>query len=95
MKLYLTAIIKSKPEFSEEVKMVLEDMVLQTRKEIDCIRYDLHQGVDDKDLFVVYEIWAHQKGLDLHNQQPYFKAFRTIVSTKLQQEPVLLLTHLL
>jgi len=93
MKLYLTAIIKSKPEFSEEVKAVLQNMVVQTRKEIACIGYDLHQGIEDKNLFVVYEIWAHQKGLDLHNQQPYFKAFRAIVSTKLQQEPVLLLTH--
>jgi len=44
MKLYLTAIIKSNPEFSEEVKAVLENMVVQTRKEIACIRYDLHQA---------------------------------------------------
>lgn len=60
MPIYLTAIIKSKPEHTTAVAQVLKNMVIETRKETACIQYDLHQGSEDKDLFVFYEIWEDQ-----------------------------------
>ncbi|MFB6457825.1 putative quinol monooxygenase [Chitinophaga sp. Hz27] len=51
MKIYLTAIIKSKPEFREEVLAQLKVMVEATRKEEACLQYDLHQGIQDENLF--------------------------------------------
>jgi len=87
MSVNLIAVVKAKPEFSSEVKKILEDMVLHSRKEAACIRYDLHQGVHDKNSFVFYELWKNQKGLDQHNQQPYLNDFRSIVSEKLQENP--------
>lgn len=44
MKIYLTAIIKSKPEHTAEVLQILGNMVTQTRKETACIKYDLHRS---------------------------------------------------
>lgn len=87
MKIYITAIIKSKPEHTAEVAQVLENMVTQTRKETACIRYDLHQGIEDKNLFVFYEIWENQQGLDRHNEQLYIKAFGQSAVEKLQEKP--------
>lgn len=43
MKIYLTAIIKSKPEFLQEVKVILENMVFHTSNESACSQYKLHQ----------------------------------------------------
>ncbi len=89
MKIYLTATIKSKPEYTTEVAQALENMVMQTRKETACIQYDLHLSTEDKNLFLFYEIWASQEGLDEHNEQPYIKAFGQLANEKLAEKPVI------
>ncbi|MCF6403733.1 antibiotic biosynthesis monooxygenase [Chitinophaga filiformis] len=95
MKIYLTAIIKAKEAYREEVAAVLQNMVLHTRKEEACELYSLHQGIEDKNLFTFYEIWKSKEGLDEHNQQPYIKAFGALVEEKLEERPVVLLTSLI
>lgn len=87
MKIYLTAIIRSKPEFLQEVSKVLQNMVVQTRKEPASLQYDLHQSTEDENVFVFYEIWADQAGLDLHNSQPYLQEFQKMASEKLVSLP--------
>ncbi len=93
MKTYLTAILKSKPEFLPEVKSVLQNMVVHSRKETACIQYDLHQSLDDQNIFTFHEIWKNQEGLTLHNEQPYIKAFRSLAKEKLQETPLIYVTQ--
>jgi quinol monooxygenase YgiN len=93
MKIYLTAVIHSKPEFREAIGQVLRNMVVQTRKEKACLQYDLHQGSEDENLFVFYEIWENQAGLDAHNNQPYIRDFVTFTLGKLSQEAQIYLTQ--
>lgn len=87
MSIYLTAIIKAKPEYREAVLEVLQQMVKETRKEEACLQYDLHQGTEDENLFVFYEIWKSREGLDAHNQQSYILAFGRMAQDKLQEAP--------
>ena len=87
MKIYLTATLRSKPEFIEEVKSVLDNMVIESRKEETCIRYDLHQGIEDKTQFVFCEIWESKEALEQHNQQLYIQEFRELAPEKLQAAP--------
>ncbi len=70
----ITAIIKSKKENSEQVKIMVESLVNQTRKETACIRYDLHAS---ENVFIIWEEWTNQAGLDIHNNQPYLQEFVT------------------
>lgn len=93
MKIYITAIVESKPEFQPEVKSVLENMVEHTRKESACISYDLHQDIENENRFVFYEIWKNQQGLYNHNEQPYIKAFGNLAKEKLREKPIILLTY--
>lgn len=93
MSICLTAVIKSKPECREEVMAVLQKMVTATRKEEACIQYDLHQGVEDGNLFVFYEIWRDQRGLDRHNSQPYMLAFGELANDSLQEAPQMYVTN--
>ncbi len=95
MKIHLTAIIKAKEEHQTEVLEVLQNMVKETRKEEACELYTLHQGIEDQNEFVFYEIWKSKEGLDLHNQQPYIQAFGTLVDEKLQETPQIYITNLL
>lgn len=94
MNIYLTAIIRSKPAFKEDVQRMLENLVVQTRKEPACLRYDLHQGIDDEQLFVFYEIWENEAGLAAHNEQPYIRQFMAEAMEMLQEPPVAYLTRL-
>lgn len=87
MKVYLTATLKSKPEFLEDVTSILHTMVEESRKEPTCLKYDLHQGIEDKTQFVFWEIWESKEALEQHNQQHYIQAFREIVPEKLQTVP--------
>lgn len=95
MKIHLTAIIKTKEEHQPEVLEVLQNMVKETRKEEACELYSLHQGIEDKNEFVFYEIWKSKEGLDQHNQQPYIKAFGALVEEKLQEKPQIYTTHII
>ncbi|WP_158978355.1 putative quinol monooxygenase [Cellulophaga sp. L1A9] len=95
MKIYLSVHIKSKPEHQEEVKAILQNLVVQTLKEEGCIRYDLHQGIDEESTFVFYEIWRDQKALDFHNQTSYIKALNALLENKLASEAALVKTTIL
>ena len=91
MKIYLTAIIETQPEFLSEVKGVLENMVVETRKESACLQYDLHQSIENENTFIFYEIWANQSGLDEHNKQPYIQEFIEL-GNKLASSPSIYLS---
>ncbi len=93
MKIYLTAILKSKPEFLPEVKSTLQNMVVHSKKETACIQYDLHQSLEDQNVFTFYEIWENEEELAQHNEQPYIKAFGNLVTEKLQEKPLIYITQ--
>jgi len=95
MKIYLTAVIKAKEEHRTEVLEVLQNMVTETRKEEANELYTLHQGIEDKNQFIFYEIWKDQEGLTQHNQQLYIQAFGALVDEKLQEKPQIYLTNII
>jgi quinol monooxygenase YgiN len=75
MHIYLTAILKSKPGNASVLKDYLKELVIASRKEEACLQYDLHQLTEDENIFIFHEIWADQKGLDLHNSQVHLQHF--------------------
>ncbi|KFF07856.1 putative quinol monooxygenase [Chryseobacterium luteum] len=95
MKIYLTAVIKAKEEHRTEVLEVLQNMVKETQKEEANELYTLHQGIEDKNQFIFYEIWKSKEGLAQHNQQPYIQAFGAVADEKLQEKPQIYLTHII
>ena len=95
MKIHLTAVIKAKEEYRTAVLEVLQNMVKETRKEKACELYTLHQGIEDNNQFVFYEIWEIEEGLAQHNEQPYIKAFGSLIDEKLQEKPQIYTTHLI
>jgi quinol monooxygenase YgiN len=95
MKIYLTAVIKTKEEYRNEVLKVLQHMVEETKKEEANELYTLHQGIEDKNQFVFYEIWKSEEGLSKHNQQPYIQDFEALIDEKLQENPQIYLTQII
>jgi len=75
MSIYLTVILKSKTDKKAELRAILENMVLETRKEAACEKYELQQSLDDDSIFIFHEIWRTKEGLDAHNRQSYIRQF--------------------
>ena len=75
MKINLTVIIKSKSEYREELKAILVDLTKNSKKEATCLQYDLHQNIEDPNVFILHEVWKNKEGLDLHNKQSYLLKF--------------------
>lgn len=89
MKINLTALIKSKAEYTDEIREVLKEMVGQSKQEAACLQYDLHQSIDEPHTFIFHEVWQDENGFALHNEQPYIKSFGEIIDEKLQEAPVI------
>ena len=72
-KISVVATFKAKPGLEEKVKQVLVGLVDPTRSEAGCINYDLHQSIEDKALFILYENWTSKEDLEKHLAKPYLK----------------------
>lgn len=81
----ITAILKSKTENVKQIESMLIHLVTETRKEAACIRYDLHHA---DNVFIIWEEWKDQAGLDIHNDQSYLQDFikqsENLVSSPIQ-----------
>lgn len=88
MSIYLTVVVKVKPEHQQEMKDLLYSLPELSKKENACIEYDVHQSIDDENTFILNEKWESVDGLDFHNEQSYSKAFFASFD-KLQEHPII------
>lgn len=88
MSIYLTVVVKAKPEHQQEIKTLLYSLPELSKKEDSCIEYDVHQSIDDENIFIINEKWESLDGLSLHNEQSYSKEFFASFD-KLQEHPII------
>ena len=93
MTINLTVILKSKTEFTKKVKELLENLVEKSIKEEGCIQYDLHQNIENSNVFILHEVWQNQEIFDLHNSQKYVKSFFKKASDLLSEKPQVIFTN--
>jgi quinol monooxygenase YgiN len=86
MKINLTVIIKSKSEHRGELKAILVDLTKNSKKEATCLQYDLHQNIEDPNVFILHEVWENNEGLDLHKEQLHFLKFNEISELFLEEK---------
>jgi quinol monooxygenase YgiN len=74
---YFTVVahIKAKPGQEQQVKEALLALVGPTRRESGCVRYDLHQSLENSGHFLFYEHWQSRQTLEDHLQQPHIQEF--------------------
>jgi quinol monooxygenase YgiN len=89
MKINLTVILKSKPEYAEELKLILEKMVANSRRELTCVQYDLHQNLDNPNIFIFHEVWKNEEGFEIHKKQSYIQEFNKVSKVYLDEKPIL------
>lgn len=73
--LTVVAYMRAAPGKRDELKAGLEALIEPTSKEAGYVNYDLHQGVEDEDLFIFYENWESGEHLDAHLATPHLVDF--------------------
>lgn len=73
-RLDVVAVLRARPERSDEVREALRSLIAPTRAEAGCLRYDLGQPHDDPATFILTESWRSRADLDAHFAKPHFQA---------------------
>jgi quinol monooxygenase YgiN len=71
--LTVIAHLVARPDKIEETKKFLLALVERTRREKDCLDYNLHQDNDRPTEFTFYENWVNRAAWDIHMTRPYIK----------------------
>lgn len=64
--LVLVATIRAKPGTRDRLRSAFVELERHSRTEQGCIKYDLHQSMEDDDIFLFYEIWSGEDALGQH-----------------------------
>lgn len=65
-----------RPENTEEFLELMQEMVVATRGERGCLRYDLFSAGGEGSGFHLFEIYTDQVGLEAHRETAHYKEYR-------------------
>jgi quinol monooxygenase YgiN len=74
--LVVVATLKVKAGKGAELCKAFQELERNSRTEEGCIKYDLHQSIEDPDTFLFYEIWTGEEALALHANSDFMNAWR-------------------
>ncbi len=86
---------KAKRGSEDRVRRALMDMIEPTVQENANIGYALHSASDDPTLFLLYEQWQDQAGLDNHMQQPHFAEMERMLDGALESAMEVITAHMI
>ena len=69
------AFFRARPGQTQVFGSALSALVAPTRAEADCLTYNLHQSIDDTEVWFVYENWRSAEGSEAHMRAPHLQAF--------------------
>ena len=64
-----------KPGMTDQLIETLSQLIPLTKKESGCVRYELHQGVDDKNLITFIDRFADRAAFDHHCNTDYINKY--------------------
>ena len=85
--LLLLAELQAHATARDEVKTMLEKLVVSTQEETGSLFYAVHQEQDQPDHFLVYELYRDKAACDLHLQSLPVKTALQRMETLLRQAP--------
>ena len=84
--LTVIAYMRAAPGKREDLRQALEALIEPTSKEKGYIDYDLHQSLEDPDMFLFYENWESGADLDAHLPEPHLKDFAARILELLDEQ---------
>ena len=84
--LTLVAIATALPGQEKTLRAAQEKLVAETAKESGCLRYELHQSLEDSRVLVFVEMWASEAQWRAHMQGAAIKRFHASGAGNLIQD---------
>jgi quinol monooxygenase YgiN len=76
-----TSWLSSRVSLSSALGAALAALIGPTRGEAGCLTYDLHQSLENAEIWFVYENWRSMQDLDSHMKSMHLRAFLTAAPT--------------
>lgn len=90
----VVARFKANEGADQKLKEVLQSLIKPSRADEGCVKYELHQAINDPALFIFFEIWENKQCLEKHSATPHLQAFRSKAKELLAERDVTLLTNI-
>lgn len=90
----VVAKIVARPDSVERLKAELFKLVVPTRLEKGCLKYDLHQDNQEPALFIFYEIWESAQCLEKHINSEHYKAYARAAADLIRDKAVHIMTRI-
>jgi quinol monooxygenase YgiN len=84
--LTIVAITTAAPGKEEHLRAAQEKLVAETVKESGCLRYELHQSLEDRRVLVFVESWESEEQWRAHMQGAAIKRFHASGASNLIQD---------
>ena len=85
--LLITVKINAKPGKGADLVELLEEMVLEGRKEPGVLAYDPYRSIEQSDTIFMYEVYQDQAALDEHRKNPALEPFHSRLMALLDGAP--------
>ncbi|MED1203561.1 putative quinol monooxygenase [Heyndrickxia acidicola] len=72
----ITAILRAKTGNEDQLLEVLQQVVPPSQNEIGCIKYQLHQSLDEEGVYTFYEVWQDEDSMKKHIESDHYKVYR-------------------
>ena len=83
----IVAVNYVKKECIEDFKKLVQELVVETKKEVGCIAYDLYQNLENETELTFIESWETKAHLDAHIVAPHCKRIFPLME-KMTEKPV-------
>ena len=81
------------PEFIEKVKPLYQELVLLTKKEDNCIDYNLFIDQDEPGHFIFIEEWPSMEALEMHCNTEHFRRLVPLIDKHQLKEGTVLIMN--
>ena len=71
----------AKEDHINQLKTLLEAMVLPSRAEVGCLKYNIYQIENDPKRFIVIESWEDEAALERHKHSKHYLYYKSRYET--------------
>ncbi|QQE13415.1 antibiotic biosynthesis monooxygenase [Planctomycetota bacterium] len=81
--LVVTAKIVLVDEYQAALDSDIRELVAVSKLDPGCLQYDLHQSIEDKNVYFLYETWVSEESLADHMDAAHVKAWQRLSEGKI------------
>jgi quinol monooxygenase YgiN len=72
----VTALLKAIPGKEKELLKELGKVAKSSRDENGCLQYIIHESIDNRVVFVLYEKWEDEEAVQKHIESAHYQQYR-------------------